>query len=261
MSRFVSITVLESESGELSQVSAIRGKIQAMLSERLGHRDGRLPAERQLTEVFDTTRITLREALTQLESEGAIYREERRGWFVSPKRLLYNPMTRGHFEEMVRGQGREPRTEVIEARMAKAPAAIAALLELTPGTRLPQVRRVRHIDGRCVLYVEHWLRPDLAGMLKEDLTSSMTEAYRRNFAITVDRVTFDIMPTALGGEAAQALKVSRGSPALLITRVNRDQHDRVIDCDIEYWRHHAVLMRIEATSVGGFSKSGQVSEG
>ncbi|WP_225321226.1 GntR family transcriptional regulator, partial [Pseudomonas aeruginosa] len=42
------------------------------------------PAERKLSELFATTRITLREALIQLESQGLIYREERRGWFVSP---------------------------------------------------------------------------------------------------------------------------------------------------------------------------------
>ncbi len=58
------------------------------LSEQIGHgllpAGGKLPAERKLSELFATTRITLREALIQLESQGLIYREERRGWFVSP---------------------------------------------------------------------------------------------------------------------------------------------------------------------------------
>lgn len=55
------------------------------LSEQIGHgllpAGGKLPAERKLSELFATTRITLREALIQLESQGLIYREERRGWF------------------------------------------------------------------------------------------------------------------------------------------------------------------------------------
>ncbi|MBC8129644.1 MAG: UTRA domain-containing protein [Rhizobiaceae bacterium] len=232
----------------------MRRRILALLPESLGRSDGRLPAERQLTDAFGTTRITLREALTQLEAEGAIYREERRGWFVSPQRLLYNPETRGHFEEMVRGQGREPRTELIEADLVAASPEMAERLELHPGTVIPRVRRARSVDGRCVLYVEHYLRPDLSVMLGKDLTGSMTETYRRDLGFTIERVTFDIMPTALGSEAAQALRVTRGSPALLITRINRDQHDRVIDCDVEYWRHHAVLLRVEASSVGGFPR-------
>ncbi|MDF5919596.1 GntR family transcriptional regulator [Pseudomonas aeruginosa] len=50
-------------------------------------RGSKPPSERQLSELFSTTRITLREALGQLEDQGLIYREERRGWFVSPQRL------------------------------------------------------------------------------------------------------------------------------------------------------------------------------
>lgn len=85
------------------------------LSEQIGHgllpAGGKLPAERKLSELFATTRITLREALIQLESQGLIYREERRGWFVSPERLAYNPLVRSHFHAMVSEQAgcRRPR--------------------------------------------------------------------------------------------------------------------------------------------------------
>ena len=74
--------------------------------ERGCSRARKLPSERQLSELFSTTRITLREALGQLEDQGLIYREERRGWFVSPQRLLYNPLVRSHFHAMVADQGR-----------------------------------------------------------------------------------------------------------------------------------------------------------
>lgn len=74
---------------------------------RLGHND-RLPAERMMSAHFATTHITLREALGQLEARGMIYREERRGWFVSPPRVVYNPLQRSHFHAMAREQGRAP---------------------------------------------------------------------------------------------------------------------------------------------------------
>ncbi|WP_273890684.1 GntR family transcriptional regulator, partial [Serratia marcescens] len=51
---------------------------------------GKLPSERALSEQFATTRITLQEALGQLEAQGVIYRQVRRGWFISPPRLIYN---------------------------------------------------------------------------------------------------------------------------------------------------------------------------
>ena len=44
----------------------------------------KIPSERELVERFGCTRITIREALMQLEADNLIYRQERRGWFVTP---------------------------------------------------------------------------------------------------------------------------------------------------------------------------------
>ena len=44
----------------------------------------KLPSERELSELFSITRISVKSALDSLEIEGLIYREDRRGWFVSP---------------------------------------------------------------------------------------------------------------------------------------------------------------------------------
>lgn len=205
-----------------------------------------LPAERKLSEVFDTTRITLREALGQLEAQGLIYREERRGWFVSPARMAYNPLVRTHFHAMVAEQGRVPATEVLSARLMPATADICEVLGLPGLSSVYQIRRARRIDGRLVLYVEHYLNPAyFPGILAFDLTRSLTELYESEYGIRYGRVRFDMVPTALHNEAATALKVAVGSPALRIVRVNRDQHGRLIDCDMEFWRHDALHVSVE----------------
>jgi DNA-binding GntR family transcriptional regulator len=205
-----------------------------------------LPAERKLSEVFTTTRITLREALGQLEAQGLIYREDRRGWFVSPPRLAYNPLVRSHFHKMVGEQGRVPATEVLSARLIPASTEVCQLLALPGLSRAYQIRRARRVDGRLVLYVEHYLNPAyFPGILQYDLTRSLTELYEQEYGIQYGRVRFDIVPTALHSEAAAALKVVRGSPALKVVRINRDQHGRLIDCDLEYWRHDALHVSVE----------------
>jgi len=56
-----------------------------------------------------------------------------------------------------------------------------------------------------------------------------------------------MLPTRLPEQASSALKVAPGSPALFITRTNRDQHDRVIDCDLEYWRYDALHIDVEVS--------------
>ncbi len=220
------------------------------LSEQIGHgllpAGGKLPAERKLSELFATTRITLREALIQLESQGLIYREERRGWFVSPSGW---PTTRWSAVTSMRWSAnragcRRPRfCRPGRCRRARRSASCWSC------RRCPafyQIRRARRVDGRLVLYVEHYLNAQyFPGILGHDLTRSLTELYASEYGIHYGRVRFDMVPTALHAEAAAPLKVAVGSPALRISRINRDQRGRLIDCDLEFWRHDAIHISVE----------------
>ncbi len=227
-------------------VTAISLALQEQVEHGLLAPGSKLPAERKLSELFSTTRITVREALLQLEARGLIYREERRGWFVSPPRLAYNLMQRSHFHAMVSAQGRVPLTEVLSARLQPASASVCAWLQLPALSSVIQIRRARRIDKRLVLYVEHYLNPRyFPGILDFDLNQSMTELYARHFDLHYGRVRFEIVPSSLQAEAAAALRVSPGSPGLNITRVNYDQHQRLIDCDLEFWRHDAIHVGVD----------------
>ncbi len=227
-------------------VTTIGQVLQEQLDHGLLAPGSKLPAERKLSELFATTRITVREALLQLEAQGHIYREERRGWFVSPPRLAYNLMQRSHFHAMVSAQGRVPSTEVISARLQPASAAVCAWLQLPALSSVIQICRTRRIDGRLVLYVEHYLNPKFfPGILEFDLNQSITELYARHYQLHYGRVRFEIVPTALSVDAAAALRVSVASPGLRIARVNYDQHERLIDCDLEFWRHDAIHVGVD----------------
>lgn len=209
--------------------------------------EGKLPSERTLSEFFATTRITLREALGQLESQGLIYRELRRGWFLSPPRIVYNPLQRSHFHAMAEEQGREAHTELIDAVLITASAKICQQMSLCAGTEVYRIRRLRRIDGRAVLYVEHYLNPRyFPGILEDDLTQSLTDLYLSRYGIRYGRVRFEMLPTILSVSASKVLKIAQGSPALFITRINRDRDDRIIDCDYEYWRYDALHINVEA---------------
>ncbi|MNL38693.1 putative transcriptional regulator of 2-aminoethylphosphonate degradation [compost metagenome] len=117
-----------------------------------------------------------------------------------------------------------------------------------PATPLYRVRRIRQLDDRPVLYVEHYLMPELfPGLLAHDLTVSLTQIAREHYGLTRERVVFNMTPTALLGDAASRLHVTNGSPALHIARVNYDQQDRPMDCDLEFWRQDAVMVAVDAS--------------
>ncbi|MEN3751954.1 GntR family transcriptional regulator [Mangrovibacter sp. SLW1] len=118
--------------------------------------DRRLPSERTLSQQFMTTRITLREALRQLEAQGVIYREVRRGWFIAPPRLVYNPLHHSHFREMAQAQGRHTSTELINAGFQPASEVVAHQLGIPRAVKSFVFAACAILmDGRCYMLKTH----------------------------------------------------------------------------------------------------------
>lgn len=230
-----------------SVVAHIRKVLEEQIDRGLLLPGAKLPSERELSSAFDTTRITLKDALLALEADGRVYCEGRRGWFVSPPRLTYNPQFRSHFHEMVRMQNRTASTRVLSAETRPASADMCRTLDIAPSSQVVEIRRVRSIDGRAVTYVEHNLIADrFPGILDHDLSQSLTELYRTRYEYTYGRARFEIYPTAARGNIGAALNLTHSSPVLLIKRINYDQRATVLDCDLEYWRHDAVCIAIDS---------------
>lgn len=204
----------------------------------------KLPAERKLAESFDTTRVTLREALALLEAEGKLYREDRRGWFISPPALYYDPSQTLNFTNMALAQNRRPKTELLSAKAEIANKQASRLLELGPFSDVYRVNRVRYLEDRPVMYVTHYIRPHgFPHLLDFDLTQSLTDIYREHFATVYHTVRYRMTTSTLLGETAQALRATAGTPAMVIERVNYNQQGELIDAQIEYWRHDAICIQ------------------
>ena len=201
----------------------------------------KLPAERKLAEMFDTTRVTLREALSLLEAEGRIYREDRRGWFISPKPLRFDPSHALNFSSMAKNQGRSPKTEILTAQAILANKEAGTLLTLAPFSDVYCVERVRYLEERPVVYIKSYIRPEFfPNLLEHDLSHSLTDIYHQEYATHYQKSHYRIGSTSLVGDIAQALRATSGTPAMLIERINHNQDGQPIDCHIEYWHHDAI---------------------
>ncbi|MEZ9233664.1 phosphonate utilization transcriptional regulator PhnR [Vibrio amylolyticus] len=201
----------------------------------------KLPAERKLAESFDTTRVTLREALSLLEAEGRIYREDRRGWFISPTPLKYDPTQTLNFTNMALEQNRVPKTELISAKSMLANKQASSLLGLQPFADVFRVDRVRYLEDRPVVYVTNYVRPEqFPNLLEHDLSLSLTDIYREHYGVIYQKIRYRICSSSLIGDVAQALRATSGTPAMVVERVNYSSKGELIDCDIEYWRHDAI---------------------
>ncbi|MFC2991040.1 UTRA domain-containing protein [Halomonas tibetensis] len=220
-------------------------RLRELLREPEASEEGRLPAERVLAERFQTTRGTLRQALAQLEAEGIIHRSNRRGWFVSPPRLVYDPTRDAGFNDYVRAQGRRPRTEVLKVETRPhLPAAEA--LELPAPTLFYHIRRRRYVDDRAVLAESLWVVSDrVPGLLQERFDHSLWGLLRDRWHINLAHRSIRMFSEALGSCDARELGVMPGTAGLGVRRAIFDAERRPVEFDEEHWLHDALCIAVD----------------
>ena len=77
--------------GNQSTVENAKEKLDRWLKDGITTPGGKLPSERELGELLGIKRMTLRQALLNLEAESKIFRKDRKGWFVTQPRFNYGP--------------------------------------------------------------------------------------------------------------------------------------------------------------------------
>ncbi|BBQ81516.1 MULTISPECIES: phosphonate utilization transcriptional regulator PhnR [Enterobacteriaceae] len=237
---------MKSLPGDLPQYQLIKAQLQARIQSGALKSGDKLPSERELCAIFNTTRITLRESLAQLEASGLIWRADRRGWFVTPERLWLDPTQNTNFHKLCREQGREPKTALLSGALTTVPVEAMEPLQLQPFDQIYLLTRLRSADGRAVCYCEnHCLPARVPELLQYDLNGSLTEVYESHYNLVYTSMHLSFYPTAMPAQAAQALGVMEGRPALLLRRLNYDQYGRVLDLDIEYWRHDSLRIEVD----------------
>jgi GntR family transcriptional regulator len=125
----------------------------------------RLPSERELSDTFQVSRMTVRQALIDLVRDGAIYTRVGKGTFVAEPKIEQQLRAVTGFSQDVRTRGGKPASYVLEAKVAPAAPEIGAALRLSSQAQVVMLSRIRLSDGMPLAietaYLPHALFPDL----------------------------------------------------------------------------------------------------
>jgi len=174
-----------------------------------------LPSERQLASDLGVSRMTARQALMILESEGLVRRQSPTGTIVS-RRL---PMRIGSFSDEVVRSGAEPGDRLLWAKLQEAPPPACEALGLRLGDHVHAISRLRTADGDPVALETTYLSALLTpGLLEVSLTGSLWEILRRQYNLAPRHALAALEVVTLDESSAALLEARVAAPGILLTR-------------------------------------------
>ena len=130
----------------------------------------RLPTEAELGDDFGISRITVRQALEALETEGLIRREKGRGTFVTGKRPFDGTLKmEGSLDDLI-AMGLVTKVEVLDLQTVPASPEEAIALAVEPGALLTRCTRLRYNKSEPYSYIVNFLPHEIGTVSYTHLT-------------------------------------------------------------------------------------------
>ncbi len=193
-------------------------------------KNSQLPSEQEFIQKLGISRITVRRALNELAVSGLVKRQRGIGTIVTFNAAA--PSVKANFDNLLEGlvrMGVETQVQLIDYQFVDATGALAATMEVSPGTRVQRIIRLRTLENEpfsyLITHIPEYVATDYDA-------AELADASLLNLLETSGHTPQAAQQTisAAGAEAniASALGVAQGAPIMQIHRVMRDKDANII---------------------------------
>ncbi len=181
----------------------------------------KLPSEAELQATHGVSRITVRHALSALQSDGLIVKQHGKGAFVSRSGASPGLDRLEGLHEALAGDSRAITNRRLSLKLLKAPSKVATALGMATGAPVHQLRTLRYLAREPLSLNVSWLLPALGERLvRIDLSRrDLVEVFEREGGLRVGSADVEIGAVAAGAAEARLLGVDVGSPLLEVVRL------------------------------------------
>jgi len=187
----------------------------------------RIPSERQLSQDFDVSRMTLRQAIQTLVDEGILQRQVGSGTYVSSSKVQEKMSGTTSFTEITEGQGKKPSSKTVSYHVADPSISEIEKLKLNDGDQVLRMERIRYADNQPICFEVATLPIGIVNSLnKKDITSSLYKALEDKAGLKLGDATQTVSAILASEKIANFLNVKRGSAILRVRQVTTLDDDR-----------------------------------
>lgn len=196
------------------------------------------PAEQQLCDEFEVSRITVRQALATLENEGLIKREQGRGTSViRDKETKTSFNVYGYVDDLI-SISKNTRLELISKSIVNADPELAEDMGIEEGDEVCLFEGVRFLlNENYKAYFQSYVPKEIGAKIPlKDLEQPLffLEIERASLE-TAKRATQITCATVATQEIASIMDVEIGHPLLVVKRIYSTRRGKVLEVAITYF--------------------------
>lgn len=195
----------------------------------------KIPSENELADRFNVSRLTVRQAISQLTQEGFLNSRRGEGTFVTSNEDLINSFsleTTGFMDELFSTQLSKVTTKWATLSKMVAPKPVKEKLQLEMGDEeVVQIKRVRLLRGRPFTYTMNYLPVEIGARVNEkDLyRRRLLEILERDLKVEFTEAVQTIEASFADQEVAEKLEVASGSPILFVEKIMYSKQHKPIE--------------------------------
>lgn len=206
-----------------------------------------IPTEKELSQMFNISRTTVRQAIMDLVQKERLYRTKSKGTFVAyPKTSQDFMRTILSYDDDVRAAGKNPSTEVLAFEVVNLPHEIAVEMGLEAGAKAILLYRKRLVDQDPLVRVKTYLPYDLCSFLLDyDFsTESLYHVMSKRRETHVVKLVRTCEARSANSEDAEILGIKRGRPIQYFSSVGYNCDGQIIEYSLARYRGDLSKFRV-----------------
>lgn len=206
----------------------------------------RLPSEHDLMDAYQASRVTVRRALADLQSEGLVVSRQGKGYYVARPVVVQDLRRLQGLGECAEQHGYVVRSRILSTREVEADDRVAAGLAVAQGTPVLELKRIRCLNLNPMSFDISYFPLALGRRLLEcDL--ARTDVYPllgRLLDDDLGHADFHISVARANPEVAHALGLEVDAPVLHVVRTATMLSGEAVDFEYLYGRPDAYQFRV-----------------
>lgn len=179
----------------------------------------RLPSERELCEMYEISRMTVRQAINDLVNEGRLMREQGRGTFVAKPKIEQGLFALSSFTEEMKRRNMTPGAKLLDFRVTTAEGRAAERLGVAEGEQIHEVTRLRLADNEpMAIEISNLPLRYVPNLTSDMVASGSLYETLRNRGITMAYAEQTLEASLAKAKEAEILRVKPKAPVLLMER-------------------------------------------